>query len=358
MTKERTLAAFLFAAVLAVMLAAVLDGCGPVADPRTRDVDLRPPVIQAVAALRPDQVSIEFDEEAALDPGRITVSPPLGVIAVTPPAKQVIISGETQRPGQRYTLEAEARDARGNSASFMAEFYGFNGRVPRLLVNELTPRGSGSHPDLVELKVLSAGNMGGVVFLHGTPSAFAARFVFPPVSVEADSFIVMHCRPAGEPNELNETGSPGESGGLDASEGARDFWVPEGKGLADNNGIVSLYDRPGGRCIDGVLYSNRTSQSDGRYRGFGSAEMLAQAEELVRDGGWKAAGSRVMPEDGVNPEGSTATRSLCRSSASADTDTADDWHIVPSRKATFGGENCDDAWCSPAVASGAGAEGP
>ena len=108
--------------------------------------------------------------------------------------------------------------------------------------------------------------------------------------------------------------------------------------------MVSLYDRPGGVCLDGVLYSNRTSQSDSRYRGFGSTVLLAQAEELVRDGGWKAAGSRVLPEDALSPEGSTATRSICRTSRSDDTDCAEDWHIVPSRKATFGAENCDDVY--------------
>jgi hypothetical protein len=349
MVNERTLVVLLCAAVLA--------GCGPVADPRTRDVDLRPPAIQSVAALGPGEVCVEFDEEAELEPARISISPPLGVTGVRQPARQVVISGETQRPGQRYMLEAEARDGNGNSASFMAEFYGFNGRVPRLLINELTPRGSGNHPDLVELKALTAGDMGAVVLLHGTPSAFEARLVFPSFPVAAGSFIIVHCRPSGDPCEVNETGSCSESGGMDASESARDFWVPEGKGLAGNNGIVSLYDRPGGRCIDGILYSNRTSQSDSRYRGFGSAEMLGQAEELVRDGGWKASGSRILPEDGVSPEGSTATRSICRTSGSLDTNAAEDWHIVPSRKASFGAENCDEVYLPSGGGKGTGATG-
>jgi hypothetical protein len=344
--KERTVAVLLSLAALC--------GCGPVADPRTRDVDLRPPVIQAIAALGPGEVSIQFDEEAGLEPSRIVVSPPLQVTRVTPPGRQVIISGEKQRPGQRYTLEAEARDASGNTASFMAEFYGFNDRVPRLLINEFSPRGSGKHPDLVELKVMSAGDMGGVVFLHGTPSRFDMRFVFPSFSVTAGGFILVHCKPTGGPEEVNETACVSDSKGLDAADGARDFWVPEGKGLAGNNGVLSLYDRPGGLCIDGVLYSTRTSQSDSRYRGFGSEEMLAQAEELVNDGGWKAAGSRVLPEDGVSPEGSTATRSINRASGSTDTDASEDWHIVPSRKASFGTENCDEIYLPSGSGTGAG----
>jgi hypothetical protein len=52
----------------------------------------------------------------------------------------------------------------------------------------------------------------------------------------------------------------------------------------------------------------------------------------------------VTPEDGVNPEGSTGTRSLCRSSASMDNDRPEDWHVVPTRAATFGTDNSDEVF--------------
>jgi hypothetical protein len=108
--------------------------------------------------------------------------------------------------------------------------------------------------------------------------------------------------------------------------------------------VISVYERPGGPIIDGLLYSNRTSDSDDRYRGFGTSDVLARAEELARDGGWRFAGALVAPEDGISPEGSTATRSLCRSSTSADTDGRGDWHIVPTRGSTFGVDNSDEAY--------------
>jgi hypothetical protein len=95
-----------------------------------------------------------------------------------------------------------------------------------------------------------------------------------------------------------------------------------------------------------VLYSNRTSSSDEDYGGFGSSRMLARARELAAEGGWKTAAGSVAPEDGVNPEGSTATRSLCRSSGSADTDSAADWHIAPTRGSTFGAENSDESYAA------------
>ncbi len=108
--------------------------------------------------------------------------------------------------------------------------------------------------------------------------------------------------------------------------------------------MLTVYDSPGGTLLDGVLYSNRTSESDELYAGFGTADVLARAQELARDGGWKTAGERPAPEDAVSPEGSTGTRSICRSSGGADTDGAADWHIVPTRGSTFGAVNSDEVY--------------
>jgi hypothetical protein len=277
------------------------------------------------------------------------ISPTLGVGEVTGPARSVLLRGQAQEPGVRYLLESEAQDAHGNSASFVAEFYGYNGRVPRLLINELTPRGSGNHPDVVELKALGAGNVGGAVLYLGTPGSYDARLVFPPLEVAAGSFLVVHLRPSGGPGEVDETTDMAASTGFDASDTAFDFWMRDGKGLGGNNGVVSLFDRPGGACLDGVLYSNRTVESDELYAGFGSAETRARAEELADCGAWAPAGARITPEDGINPEGSTGTRSLCRSAASDDSNRAQDWHIVPTRRSTIGAGNSDEVYVPRSV---------
>ena len=224
-----------------------------------------------------------------------------------------------------------------------------DGRVPRLLINELTPRGSGNHPDVVELKALAAGNVGGAVLYLGTPGSYDARLVFPPLEVAAGSFLVVHLRPSGDPGEVDETTDMAASAGFDASDTAFDFWMRDGKGLGGNNGVVSLFDRPGGTCLDGVLYSNRTVESDELYAGFGSEETRARAEELAACGAWAPAGARITPEDGVNPEGSTGTRSLCRSAASDDSNRAHDWHIVPTRRSTIGARNSDEVYVSRSI---------
>ena len=340
---------YLLAAVWLTSSIALLVSCGPLSDSRAADVDLIPPHLLSVQSVAPGEISISFDEDAGLTAEKTRISPALAVREVTGPAKCVLLRGQQQEPGLRYLLESEAQDAHGNSSSFAAEFYGFNNRVPRLLINELTPRGSGNHPDLVELKALTAGNMGGVVLYLGSPGSYDARLVFPPFEVAAGSFLVVHLKPSGDPGEVDETTDPAVSTGFDASDTAFDFWMRNSTGLGGNNGVVSVCDRPGGTCRDAILYSNRTAESDELYGGFGSAEMRARAEELAACGAWVPAGPRVSPEDGVNPEGSTGTRSLCRSAASDDSNRARDWHIVPTRRSTIGAVNSDEVYVPKSI---------
>ncbi len=236
---------------LAVTALVLLTACGPLPGPRGPDPDLRPPAVEDVSATGPERLVVTFDEDASLDRETLRVEPALAVHEVSPPGRTVAIGVEVQVPGREYLLEATASDTRGNTTTFLAGFYGFNPRVPRVVLNELTPRGSSDHPDLVELKVLSDGDMGGLVLYAGTPSSFDARLVFPSFEVRAGSFIVVHCRPMGDPAEIDETGDPGVSGGLDASPTARDFWLRGCTGLGGNNGVVSLYERPGGPMLDG-----------------------------------------------------------------------------------------------------------
>jgi hypothetical protein len=322
-----------------------LSGCGPVSDPRgSSDPDLSPPSVESVRSIGPRELEIIFNEEAQIQADKLRFTPDLGVNGVPGPAETVVLQVADQTPGRKYAMEAAASDARGNTVSFTAEFYGFNPNVPRLVLNELRPQGSETHPDMAELKVLSDGDMGGVVVYQGTPGRFDDRLIFPSFPVRTGEFILLHYQPAGDPAEIDETRDKTASGGVEASETAFDFWVRDGKGLGGNNGVVSIYERPGGRLLDAILYSNRTSSSDEKYRGFGSAQMLSKADELVRDEGWKISGPLVAPEDAVNPDASTATRSICRSSASLDTDGRTDWHIVPTKKSSFGAENSDEVY--------------
>lgn len=320
--------------------------CGPIPDYRGfASGDVSPPVFSGVSPLSPSRILLSFDTPVSVSSDGFSLRPGLGGVSASSEGSSVFLTlAEDQIPGMRYRIEGFVRDASGNSMSFMADFYGFNPDLPRVLINEFTTQGSSTHPDLVEFRVLEGGNLAGMAFFQGLKEDFEALFVFPPLAVEAGDFVLLHCKPQGLSVEIDETNSKAESGGYDASESAWDFWLSGGKGLSGNNGVLSLYENPGGEIMDAVLYSNRTSQSDTDYRGFGSSSLRAQAERLAELSAWVCSGEEIKPEDAVNPAGSTATRSICRGSGGSDTDSARDWHIVPTGKYSFGRENSDEVY--------------
>ena len=71
---------------------------------------------------------------------------------------------------------------------------------------------------------------------------------------------------------------------------------------------------------------------------------MDRADELAAAGAWTLRGEAIAPEDAVDPEPSTGTRSMARGSAGADTDHASDWHITPTRGITPGAENTDEVY--------------
>ena len=319
--------------------------CGPIADVRERfDPDLRPPLLLGVRTVSEECLELLFDEPPFCRVEEISIDPPQEVLSARSEGCRLLVQIASQLPGAPYRIEALVEDEAGNGLHFMAVFYGFNGQLPGLLINEFTTRGTGNHPDAVELKVTEEGNMAGVVLYGGTPGSHDGRLIFPAFLVSAGDFLIVHFKPQGLPEEVDETGARDLSGGLDASNQAYDFWVPEGTGLSGNNGVISLYTRPGGEILDGVLYSNRSSDADEQYGGFGTRDSLDRALELAADGGWTVSEPGVRPEDGINPEGSTGTRSICRASCPVDTDGASDWHVVPTRGFTFGRENSDEVY--------------
>ena len=324
------------AAASALLLIA---SCGPFEDVRSyANLDLRPPTLLAFSAEDAQSLTMRFDEPTLLQEDSLSVSPALELSAPLREAEEVRLAAVGQQPGRQYVLEGVAEDLRGNSTNFLLRFYGHNDAVPKLLINEFTCRGSSAHPDKVELKAVNGGNLSAVTLYNGTPDNHEDRLIFPELMLGAGDFLVVHFKPQGIPEEIDETGSKSESAGLDACDTAYDFWMAGATGLGNNNGVLCLTRCPGGTVLDAVLYSNRTSDSDERYLGFGTRDTLERALELAERHGWVAEGDRIRPEDAVNPEGSTATRSICRRSA-ADTNTRADWYIVPTRQASFGEDN-------------------
>jgi len=304
--------------------------------------DLAPPVLCRVYTETVRSARFIFDEPTNMEAAGITVDPDIPVQTVLSEENSVtVVFATLLQPGMEIVLRGEAKDAQGNSTFFIARFYGFNPNPARLVINEFITRGSDTHPDLVELKVLQAGSLAGICFCHGTRDNYAYRYVFPACNVAEGDLILLHTRPQGISSEQDELADITASGGLDASPNARDFWLAGGPGLSGNNGVVAVYEQPAGNLMDVVIYTNRTSASDTAYRGFGSKDLMSQADQLCEERAWVFSGDMPAPEDAVTIELSTATRSICRTSTGADTDSKADWHIVPTRGSTFGGINSD-----------------
>ena len=332
--------------ILVLSLSLGLESCGPVPDLRAFDVlDVQPPVLVAIRSPSGDRLMLEFDEDVHMERESVRITPEIPIREVSCEDGTVtILFDRTLTSGAVHAVEAEASDARGNRIRFLHEFYGFNPDLPRVLLNELIVQGSGGHPDAVEIFCLSEGNTAGLTVFQGTPVSWGSRYILPPITVRSGDYIIIHWKPQGIPEEIDETDDPSVSGGYDSSPTAWDLWVSGGTGLPGNNGVVSLFSDPYGILLDGVLYSNRTSASDERYLGFGTRTVMEQAIELWELGGWISVGEMIAPEDAVDPTGSTGTRSIGRNSESVDTDSREDWHIVPTRGATLGLPNADEVY--------------
>jgi hypothetical protein len=321
-------------------------GCLPVADERPLALEeSQPPVLLEVVPTSPRDLVIHFDKPCTIEQDALLISPELGVETVNTKENTIIVTlTDSQVLGEEYFIEAVAVDEHENSMSFITRFYGYNPHVPDLLINEFTTQGSGNHPDLVELYITSEGNMAGVTIFEGAQENWDDKLVFPNLAVSKGDYLLVHFKPEGIEAEVNETEDTTASGGKDASDNAYDFWVDGGAGLSGNNGVLTVYTTPRGDIVDAVLYSNRTSSSDENYRGFGTKRAMLWADELAEDKGWDYAGELIAPEDGINPDDSTATRSMCRGSTPVDTDTKHDWHIVPTSTFTFGEKNSDEVY--------------
>jgi hypothetical protein len=335
------------AACAAAMVVVILTACSPLLpDPvETVERDLTPPQLLSIDSVAETGIDVRFSKKASFVSGTVRITPDLGDVTISGHGETISIRFVNATDiGESYYLEGTVRDEWGNTMRFLTRFYGFNPRIPEIVINEFTPRGSATNGEKVELVLVAGGNIGGLCLYNGTPSDPASRFVFPPLELEAGTYIVVHFRPEGVPEEIDETTHSAESGGRHATDHAWDYWVAEGGGLPSNNGVVSLFTTPNGQVLDAVVWSNRTSDSDTRYRGFGTRRMLDWVDEIVGLGGWGIGKDTARPEDMINPEGSTTTRSLNRDARHTDSDTRADWHIVPTLGSTFGSTNSEEVY--------------
>ncbi|MBU0929337.1 MAG: hypothetical protein KKA67_16405 [Spirochaetes bacterium] len=309
--------------------------------------DLRPPAVASWGPSGSAELVIAFDEDIAEAVPGFASSPGPAVSAsrLGDDRRSVVVSlGGAQEPGAAYAVSGIVADAAGNLSSFVLPYWGFNPDTPGLVFNELLTEGTSTHPDAIELFATSGGNCAGLALFIGVRENYDARFVFPPLAVSAGDYVILHLKPQGIAEETDETVDRASSGGLDASAEAWDLWYRGGDAaLPGKNGVASLYSSPVGIVMDAVAYSERTADSDENYGGFGTAALRDRVAALVAAGAWVAS-EPPRPEDCARSTGTTSTRTVCRSSSSGDADSGSDWHVAPTKGATLGRVNSDDAY--------------
>jgi len=338
-----------FQPIAAIMLPGmmIMLGCAPNSNVREKSylIDLVPPILQSAETMDERHLRFIFDEPIAKSDTDPVISPSIAIDTINIEDEQLTIGFETdQEIGREYTLRMDVVDRSGNSSSFLHHFSGWNPRVPGVLINELNPRGTGNTPDCIELFVTKAGNLGGLVLLIGTKSKYRESLLFPAVEVPQGEYILVHTKPEGISEEIDEVSKLDASEGKLATETARDFWMRGAPGLPGNNGAVTLYARKNGPVIDAVLWTNREDDMEDEKLGW-TRDGFVFAGDLAEAKAWiSASGGVPAPSDAVDAGRSTSTRSICRASSPVDTDSAKDWHVVPTRGQTFGSINTDKVY--------------
>ena len=338
---DRRTAAGAVTAILALTWAGA--SCSGMPDlPKMVEGDWQPPVLHSVRAAGVTRVEMGFDEPVELR--ELAVDPPVELAGARGEGAALMLDfAEPLAAGAEYWMDATVEDHSGNISSLLVSVYGHNPALPPVLINEVICEGSGSRPDWVELRTLEAGNLGGMTLYEGSPGIWDSRFVFPAMEVPAGALLVVHFNASGDSAEQNELRDGTASGGASSSDTGWDMWVSGGDGIPNSTGALTLTRNPGGEVMDALLYTTKFYDAGDELRGFGLASQVAIMDELAALGVWQISGQRLIPDDLLNPEDSTATRSINRG-AGPDTDTPADWHIGPTSSASPGLPNTSEVY--------------
>ncbi|MDR2784424.1 MAG: hypothetical protein LBB83_00765 [Treponema sp.] len=239
--------------------------------------------------------------------------------------------------GERFIADILVADEGGNTLNVLTPFRSRNDEMPRLVINEIRTEYSKPRVEFVELRTLTAGNLGGIrLFLAetGTEESF---YEFLPARAAAGEYIVVHLRSL-DPNSVNETG--GDLGATpytkenEAWPDSRDFWIPDAKKhLSKKAGMAYLLDQDD-EVLDAILWSESADP-------WWTDERLAGAAEfLLSKGAWvNSRGDISGPGDAVSSAYTTATRSISRDQDAPDTNGPADWYITAASSATPGKKN-------------------
>lgn len=227
-------------------------------------------------------------------------------------------------PGEKSLVSGRVKDYSGNSVGFSISVWGLNPRLPEMIINEFTTKGTAKSPPRTELRILESGNLCGIALYAGIPDDYDGYVMLGDIEVNKDDLVVIWWT-----ENLPEGVVKREQGVWNICSGSA------GK-PSTNNGVFVLCESPspGAVVLDAVVYSN-FSQS---HEGFGTKTALERARWVTETGAWEG--------EAVDTSASTATRSVCRYAEAGDSDSDSDWFVTVTSGSTFGAANTSEAFQS------------
>ena len=201
--------------------------------------------------------------------------------------------------------------------AFIINLFGRNTRLPDVVINEFSSKGTATQPDRIELEIRSDGNIEGLTLADGTEGNETHLYIMPDIDVMRGDYIVVYWDLEGQ----TETET--------LPSGSRIIHVYAGsdEGLSTNNGcfVMKANANSTDEILDCLVYSSGESTSHG---GFGSSRIEASYKDLTGSYDWIG--------EPVNSHYTTSTRTINRRLGKDDTNTKDDFYICQTRGQTFG----------------------
>jgi len=278
------------------------------------------------------EIVFEFSQPVTLI--SLDLEPKLTFNTTTNGNELKIILTEKLKPATLIEVDLQVKDEHGNTDREQISFRTKNNSVPQMIINELRTEYSKPKAEFIEFKMLSNGNLGALrVFIAGNYKA-PMVYEFAPVEVKKDDYIVLHLRTLEEGCKDEHGENLSESGGVDSSPTARDFWVSGSKKLLHKTDAVYVLDQ-NENVLDAVMISEKPDSQWGK-------DYFADAAELLfKKGVWKSsAGTVGNPAEAVDTSvyKTAATLSISRKDEE-NTHTKADWYVTKTGSATPGQPN-------------------
>ena len=231
--------------------------------------------------------------------------------------------------GKSYRLRLTSRDNRsGNLSRISVPIMGVNTDQAKVLMTEISVKGTETSPDRVELTVLDNGTTGSLTISDGILGEAGFTYTLPDFRVNRGDVIVIHMSSPHRGEDVVRIGNR-RIFNIDA---------PEKMSFLSTNGAVLLFSHTNGKgkLIDAFIYTKSDAIDSS---GWGNEKTRKTSESLKNRNEWYGKGFKS--------DGNTSTRVFARYFPYEDTNTERDWYLTATRGSTFGYPNDNNEYKEP-----------